>query len=490
MSWLSDSTELVSGGWLSSAYPGHGILGSNVPSSGSDGVPLLFDDLSLPAENADEFRLVLTQYPTGFTSLVFNEDSSLQITGPAGTYTGTVLGYKNGEEFGYSGFSITLGSSTSSILRDMNQAFSGKRLLTTNLVGVRGDTIPSTGTDGPPYAYNDLELPADNERLIRGFITTFPTSGTLIAEDDTSFTFEGAPAGTYTFQYDLIVDDVNLGSANANLVVVDQVFAGLNVVLDSTAPSISANQQISGVISVTLDPVSTGISAIVPITTFIQTSTEGTTFTGSVSVSPLTSISTSLAEVGTGLSLESGNFGSFSITLDNIEGVVASNSGIGSSFSVRTDDALFIGFAFSIVTSDSSLNVITADTVVEGSFISLPSPIANISVSLDAAEFSGSAVASATSNTGFNVTLSPVTTSVSASSIFTGSSLNVTTADAVFTGSAIVTLPTNTGAINITLEDMPVYMTAIGSNPPRSKGPNVRVPIALSVNLDGKLVIL
>ena len=55
-SWLCDDTELISGSWLASAYPGHGVLGVNVPSDGTDGPSALYGVLSLPADNAVEVR--------------------------------------------------------------------------------------------------------------------------------------------------------------------------------------------------------------------------------------------------------------------------------------------------------------------------------------------------------------------------------------------------------------------------------------------------
>lgn len=78
--------------------------------------------------------------------------------------------------------------------------------------GVLGSDIPSAGESGPPYTYNDLSLPADANKEICGRITTWPSAGTLFAHEDTSFEFTGAPNGTYTFQYQLYVDYVPVGS--------------------------------------------------------------------------------------------------------------------------------------------------------------------------------------------------------------------------------------------------------------------------------------
>jgi hypothetical protein len=78
--------------------------------------------------------------------------------------------------------------------------------------GVLGSEIAATGDNGPGYAYNDLSLPADANKEVCGQITTWPSAGTLFAYEDTSFTFSGAPDGTYTFQYQLYVDGVATGS--------------------------------------------------------------------------------------------------------------------------------------------------------------------------------------------------------------------------------------------------------------------------------------
>lgn len=97
------------------------------------------------------------------------------------------------------------------MLRNLNQSASGQRILGTCKSGVLAELIPSTGDQGPAYTYNDLTLPADNGKEIRGFILTWPSAGTLFAWEDTSFTFIG-PDGVYTFTYQLYVNGVATGS--------------------------------------------------------------------------------------------------------------------------------------------------------------------------------------------------------------------------------------------------------------------------------------
>lgn len=86
-------------------------------------------------------------------------------------------------------------------------------------LGVLGYAIPSTGVHGPSYLYNDLSLPADATKEIRGLIVTVPGAGTFFAWEDGSFSLLGAPDGSYTFTYELFVDGIDLGLATATIVV-------------------------------------------------------------------------------------------------------------------------------------------------------------------------------------------------------------------------------------------------------------------------------
>jgi len=79
-------------------------------------------------------------------------------------------------------------------------------------LGILAENIPSTGTDGAGYLYNDVTLPADNGKEIRGEVLTFPASGTLIINEDSSFTFSSVSDGNYSFTYQLYVDGIAIGS--------------------------------------------------------------------------------------------------------------------------------------------------------------------------------------------------------------------------------------------------------------------------------------
>ena len=113
MSWLSDSTELVSGGWLSSAYEGHGVRGDQVPSTGAHGPALLYQHVVLPGDAAAEFRWVPSTAP-GSGTFVLNEDSSATLTGaPDGSYPLNGQWFKDGVLGGASNNTITIGTAGS-----------------------------------------------------------------------------------------------------------------------------------------------------------------------------------------------------------------------------------------------------------------------------------------------------------------------------------------------------------------------------------------
>lgn len=95
---------------------------------------------------------------------------------------------------------------------DTSEWIAGSLLIGETGLGVIGSAIPSTGDNGPAYTYNDLSFPTDNNKEVCGRITSWPSAGTLVAYEDTSFEFTGAPDGAYFFDYQLYVDGVATGS--------------------------------------------------------------------------------------------------------------------------------------------------------------------------------------------------------------------------------------------------------------------------------------
>jgi hypothetical protein len=102
---------------------------------------------------------------------------------------------------------------------DTAELISGAYVIGETGLGVLGSNIPSTGLYGASYLYNDLSLPADANKEIRGLIVTPPSAGAFFAYEDGSFSLIGAPDGAYTFVYRLFVDGVDLGTTTATTTI-------------------------------------------------------------------------------------------------------------------------------------------------------------------------------------------------------------------------------------------------------------------------------
>lgn len=83
-----------------------GVLGSQVPLTGEHGGGLLANDIVLPAEANDEFRILILTAPAG--SLFVYEDSSFTYIGSGGI--GTYEGFKNGVSFGTASYTFSAGA--------------------------------------------------------------------------------------------------------------------------------------------------------------------------------------------------------------------------------------------------------------------------------------------------------------------------------------------------------------------------------------------
>lgn len=75
------------------------------------------------------------------------------------------------------------------MLRNLNRSFSGRRIAGTSHVGVLAAAIPTTG-DYPALGLNDIDAGDPEDCEYRVQILTWPSSGTLVVAEDTSFTFD------------------------------------------------------------------------------------------------------------------------------------------------------------------------------------------------------------------------------------------------------------------------------------------------------------
>ena len=103
-----DTAPLLSGACVVSAYTGHGVPGSAVPSTGTHGPSPIYNDLSLPADAAKEYRWAIVTPPAS-GSLVIYEDGSYAFTAPgSGSYGYTYRLWEDGADKGTAAVSITV----------------------------------------------------------------------------------------------------------------------------------------------------------------------------------------------------------------------------------------------------------------------------------------------------------------------------------------------------------------------------------------------
>ena len=86
-----------------------------------------------------------------------------------------------------------------SIRIDTSPLISGAVVVGVPGLGVLAEHVPSTGEHGGGFLYDSLAFPDDNGKEVRGFITRWPTLGTLVAYEDSSFEYTG-PDDSFEFQ--------------------------------------------------------------------------------------------------------------------------------------------------------------------------------------------------------------------------------------------------------------------------------------------------
>lgn len=105
---------------------------------------------------------------------------------------------------------------------DTAELISGSLVIGDTGWGVRGDVVPNDGLSGWSALYPRVTLPGDAAKEFRALLLTVPSAGTFYMWEDGSFSFIGAPDGTYTFSYRLYVD----GSVVADYTVTITIGAG------------------------------------------------------------------------------------------------------------------------------------------------------------------------------------------------------------------------------------------------------------------------
>lgn len=112
MSWASNPDSALSGGWLSSVYPGLGILGADIPTTGDNGgSPVLNDGISA----GKEYRWALVTPPASGTITLY-EDLTFEFSGAAnGIHSATYRLWEDGVDQGTATITLQVGPSYTTI---------------------------------------------------------------------------------------------------------------------------------------------------------------------------------------------------------------------------------------------------------------------------------------------------------------------------------------------------------------------------------------
>lgn len=112
MSWASNPDSALSGGWLTSAYPGMGILGSDIQTSGDNGgSPVLNDGISA----GKEYRWALVTPPASGTITLY-EDLTFEFSGASdGIHSATYRLWEDGVDQGTATITLQVGPSHTTI---------------------------------------------------------------------------------------------------------------------------------------------------------------------------------------------------------------------------------------------------------------------------------------------------------------------------------------------------------------------------------------
>ena len=112
MSWVSNPDSALSGGWLTSAYPGLGILGSAIPTTGDNGgSPVLNDGISA----GNEYRWALVTPPASGTITLY-EDLTFEFSGASdGIHSATYRLWEDGVDQGTATITLQVAPSHTTI---------------------------------------------------------------------------------------------------------------------------------------------------------------------------------------------------------------------------------------------------------------------------------------------------------------------------------------------------------------------------------------
>lgn len=144
-----------------------------------------------------------------------------------------------------------------SIRVDSSPLIAGSVVVGVPGLGVLAELVPAVGEHGPGYLKDRL-TPADNGKEVRGLITRWPTNGTLVAYEDSSFEYTGT---SDTFEDQLYVDGSPRGAPVTHTITIGaaaETASGSTAALSLAAPTGTSSTFVEVTASGSLAPLSLG----------------------------------------------------------------------------------------------------------------------------------------------------------------------------------------------------------------------------------------
>lgn len=247
MSWASNPDSALSGGWLTSAYPGLGILGSAIPTTGDNGgSPVLNDGISA----GKEYRWALVTPPASGTITLY-EDLTFEFSGAAdGIHSATYRLWEDGVDQGTATITLQVGPSHTTIsvtLANIMGAVSSVPVPRTAISATLANVFGSVSSQVSPKTSINATL----ENLVGSVSsyqsgTTISTINAVLGDVVGSFASKSAPVTAISAELGNIT-----GSLGSNVVPATTITATLDHVTGAVScyPSGSAFTQINAVLS-------------------------------------------------------------------------------------------------------------------------------------------------------------------------------------------------------------------------------------------------
>jgi len=216
MSLRIDSTEWISGALLI-GETGLGVLGSAIPSTGDSGGSYLYNDLSLPADNAKEICGRITTWPAS-GALTAYEDGSFSFIGADGSYSFAYQLYVDGVATGAPAtVSLVVGAATFVVTSDTAASYLLRTAATSDTSA--SYAIAATITSDTSASYSILTAGA----VTSDSSASYSIRGVVQSDASIAYELRGAVQSTLSGGYDIrqaVASDTSAAYAVTSLAVV------------------------------------------------------------------------------------------------------------------------------------------------------------------------------------------------------------------------------------------------------------------------------